>query len=46
MATFVNKISPVTYEPQSYSAQDEALMNDFQIDTALTGSSCIEFFYL
>ena len=31
---------------QSYSAQDEALMNDFQIDTALTGSSCIEFLFM
>ena len=43
MAT-VNRISPVTYELQSYNPNDAALLNQFSIDTALTSSSCIEFF--
>ena len=40
----VIKIDPTTFEFQTYESQDLSLINQFNVDTALTSSSYIEFF--
>lgn len=40
----VVRIDPTNFELQSYEGQDESLINQFNIDSALTSSSYIEFY--
>ena len=40
----VTQIDPNDFSFQFYESQDENLISSFDIDTSLTGSTCIEFF--